>query len=317
MSAGRATSTQGFQHEAMFYRGAGGFLAGTVPFLREGIAKGEAILVVESSAKIEMLRSELGGEARSVEFADMAAIGANPARIIPAWADFVSQHARSGRGLRGIGEPIWKERTADQLIECQRHESLLNVAFSKGEPWHLLCPYDAEALPPEVIEEAGRSHNFVSDGHAHSQSSTFRGFDGSGAPFDVPLPEPAGPTRDFKFKAEDLYVMRALVRQFATESGLRAALADELVTAVNEVATNSLRHGGGAGHLRIWREPDRVSCEISDGGRIANPLVDRERPAADIRASRGLWLANQLCDLIQIRTLASGTVVRLHMWRPN
>ena len=316
MSASRA-STEGFQHEAMFYRGAAGFLAGTIPFLREGVAKGEAILVFESSAKIDMLRSELGDDARSVEFADMAAVGANPARIIPAWVDFVSRHSGGARGMRGIGEPIWKERTADQLIECQRHESLLNVAFSNGEPWYLLCPYDTEALPPEVIEEAGRSHKYVSDGHAHNHSSSFRGPDASGAPFDAPLPEPAGPIRELKFTAEDLYGMRAIVRQFATDSVLPAALADDLVTAVNEVATNSLRHGGGEGHLRIWREPDKVSCEISDGGRIANPLVDRERPGADIRASRGLWLANQLCDLIQIRTLSSGTVVRLHMWRPK
>jgi hypothetical protein len=26
-----------------------------------------------------------------------------------------------------------------------------------------------------------------------------------------------------------------------------------------------------------------------------------------------MWLANQTCDLVQVRTFAAGTVVRLHM----
>jgi hypothetical protein len=45
------------------------------------------------------------------------------------------------------------------------------------------------------------------------------------------------------------------------------------------------------------------------------PLADRERPLPDLSAPRGLWLANQLCDLVQIRSLPEGTVVRLHMYR--
>jgi hypothetical protein len=46
---------------------------------------------------------------------------------------------------------------------------------------------------------------------------------------------------------------------------------------------------------------------------LEDPLIDRVRPAAHAAGRRGLWLANQLCDLVQIRTLPSGTVVRLHM----
>jgi hypothetical protein len=48
------------------------------------------------------------------------------------------------------------------------------------------------------------------------------------------------------------------------------------------------------------------------------PLVDRERPAPDARASRGLWLTNHLVDLVQIQSSMKGTAVRLHMWlEPN
>jgi hypothetical protein len=41
--------------------------------------------------------------------------------------------------------------------------------------------------------------------------------------------------------------------------------------------------------------------------------VGRTPPSPDQRAGRGLWLANQLCDLVQIRSTEAGTVVRLHM----
>lgn len=31
------------------------------------------------------------------------------------------------------------------------------------------------------------------------------------------------------------------------------------------------------------------------------------------RRGRGLWLANEMCDLVQIRSSAHGTVIRVHM----
>ena len=80
--------------------------------------------------------------------------GANPACIIPAWREFVDEHAAASRALRGIGEPIWPDRTSAELVECQRHESLLNLAFAGTRSFHLLCPYDTEALDAAVIEEA-------------------------------------------------------------------------------------------------------------------------------------------------------------------
>src|SRR5205823_1348942 len=112
-----------------------------------GVAAGDAMLVVVSAAKIRLLKEALGAEADCVFFADMGAIGANPAHIIPAWADFVDAYSGgTPNGIRGIGEPIWSDRPADELVECQRHESLLNVAFAGSPSWSLLCPYDLDSL---------------------------------------------------------------------------------------------------------------------------------------------------------------------------
>ena len=304
-----------FRHEALLYSGWAEFVAGTVPFIREGVKAGEPVLVVESVDKIEMIRVALRGDADAVLFAEMAEVGSNPARIIPAWHDFVSRHRGSGRRMRGIGEPIWKGRSPDELIECQRHESLLNVAFGHGEPWWLLCPYDTEKLDSSVIDEARRSHEYVMEGSEVRLSETFRGLEASGAPFDIPLPERGTSVEEIKFNAGDLASVRNLVSRHARAAGLEPASELELMTAVNEVATNSVRHGGGGGRLRMWQEDAAVVCEIRDSGRFSDPLADRQRPSPIHTAPRGLWLANQLCDLVQIRNLAEGTAIRLHMRR--
>ena len=85
--------------------------------------------------------------------------------------------------------------------------------------------------------------------------------------------------------------------------------------ATHEVATNSIRHGGGEGVLRVWHEDHTVVCEVSDRGRMDRPLAGREKPDLDADGGWGLWLANQLCDLVQLRTLTdpAGSVVRLQL----
>src|SRR3954470_14557436 len=137
-------STRGnvFEHEALMYSGPDEFLSGTAAFLRDGARAGEPMLVVVDAAKIAMLREELGDDAQAVQFADMADVGANPARIIPAWREVVDRHGGEGTPVRAIGEPIWPERSAAELAECRLHEALLNVAFNDDGGFRLLCPYD-------------------------------------------------------------------------------------------------------------------------------------------------------------------------------
>jgi anti-sigma regulatory factor (Ser/Thr protein kinase) len=301
----------GFRHEALLYHGEDDFLARTASFIREGLAAAEPTLVVVSAAKIDRLQACLGDQASDVQFLDMAEVGANPARIIPAWRRFVDEHQEGARRFRGIGEPISASRSAAELVECQRHESLLNAAFDGGPEWWLLCPYDTEALPPEVIEEARRSHPLVALGTTHEHSAAYRPAPGVG---DRPLPDPAGEWMEVAFRQGPLAALRNFVSTRAVELGTSATRAADLVQAMNEVAGNSLRHGGGEGVLRMWQESGSVMCEIRDGGQITDPLVDRRQPASETRAPRGLWLANQLCDLVQIRSLpTTGTVVRLHV----
>jgi anti-sigma regulatory factor (Ser/Thr protein kinase) len=260
------------------------------------------------------LRCELAGHADRITFVDMSQIGRNPAHIIPAWSEFLRSNGGGKVPVRGIGEPIWAGRTADELVECQRHETLLNVAFATSGAWRLLCPYDTIGLPSDVIDEAHRSHPWVSraDG-ARATSTHCRDLALMADPFDAPLPPPPPGAETLPFGLADIGSARNLVALLARASGLPNARIDDLVLAAHELVSNSIRHGGGTGTIRVWHDGRAVLCEVTDKGHIGHPLAGRQLPADDSVGGRGLWMANQLCDLVQIRTFADGSVVRLHM----
>jgi anti-sigma regulatory factor (Ser/Thr protein kinase) len=302
-----------FAHEALLYTGEDEFVDATAAFIREGVEAGEPVLVVVGPAKIARLREELNGEGDDVLFTDMADLGSNPALIIPAWQAFVGDHLRADRPVRGIGEPVWAGRTPDELVECQRHESLVNLAFADAPAWRLLCPYDTSTLDDPVIEEALRSHPIVVQSGERVASDRYRGLDEITREVDTPLPAPPLDAVELSFEGEELAATREVVFRRAADAGLSSSRAHDLVLAVNEVLTNSIRYGGGGGVLRMWRDDGRLVCEIEDRGRIHDPLVDRRRPEPDQPNGRGLWIANQLCDLVQLRSPTSGTIVRLHI----
>jgi anti-sigma regulatory factor (Ser/Thr protein kinase) len=304
----RATEHTGFQHEALIYKGADEYLAGTVPFLRAAIEASQPALVAVGKAQTELLEAELGEDGRQVRFVDMEELGRNPAWIIPFWRDFVDESG--GRSVRGIGEPVWAARSPAALDECQRHELLLNVAFAPQPAWSLLCPYDAGSLDDEVLERVASSHSHVrSDGRVEESSS----FEPAGDCFAGELPPPAAPSESMAFGLTGLGEVRRRVAAAAERAGLDALGTADLVTAASELAANSVVHGGGCGTLRLWQEGGNLLAEVEDRGRIEEPLVGRLRPGISQEGGRGLWLANQLCDLVQIRSGERGTTVRLHV----
>jgi anti-sigma regulatory factor (Ser/Thr protein kinase) len=302
-----------YRHEALLYSGDAEFLSGTLPFIRRAVSAGDPVLVAVGGEKIDMLRSSLGADAEKAGFADMTDIGSNPARIIAAWQAFVSGHGGAAR-LCGIGEPAYPGRSPAELAECELHEALLNVAFDAATPFWLLCPYDLEALASQVIEGAQRTHPVIAHGAQREASGAFRQLD-LAAPFDRPAPARPARTAFLPFGSGDLRRVRAFLTGEAEQAGLGREQATGMMLAVSEVASNSLRHGGGRGELRVWTDERSLVCEVSDSGHISAPLAGRVRPAPDAGRGAGLWLANQLCDLVEIYSSARGTAVRLRQGR--
>ena len=50
---------QNLRHEALFYLGEGSFLDRTLPFIRDGVAAGEPVMVAVSPEKIGLIESRL------------------------------------------------------------------------------------------------------------------------------------------------------------------------------------------------------------------------------------------------------------------
>jgi serine/threonine-protein kinase RsbW len=115
--------------------------------------------------------------------------------------------------------------------------------------------------------------------------------------------------------AAGLIGTRELVRSAADEAELPPDRVAGVVLAAHEVAMNALTHGLGQGAVRVWTASGELVCEVEDHGPgLVDPLVGSEQPATHQARGRGLWIARQLCDRVEIESAPGSTLVRLH-WR--
>jgi anti-sigma regulatory factor (Ser/Thr protein kinase) len=296
------------RHEALLHEGDVAFLEAATDLVGSARAEGAPVVACVTPPKAALL-AEAFGTADDVTVADMAAVGHNPARIIPWWRAAVHAAAPDGSPVFAIGEPVWAGRSDDELAECHQHEALLNVAFADAA-LRLVCPYDVAALPPGVVEEARRTHPAVLAGGQVRASEAYTAWSWSA---DPPLPPPPTGARHLVAGRRTLPVVRREVARHAVELGLGPWRAEELVLAVHELAVNGVEHGGGDAEVLLWRAGDRVLAEVRAAGALADPLTGRVQPTAGEPRGRGLWLVNQLCDLVQLRCHAARTVVRVHV----
>jgi anti-sigma regulatory factor (Ser/Thr protein kinase) len=302
----------GLWHAALFHRGATEFVTQACRFAEAAARAGAAVLVAGPASSLDRLRARLDVLGDLVTWMDMADMGANPGRLISALDRFAHQHRNQATWC--VHQAAWPSRPAEELWEVLRHEALLNSALS-GAPLRMLCPYDA-GLPADLISCAEATHPVIAPAGRWQISPRYseaaRGV--VPAACEAPLPAPPADAWTVPY-IDDLRPLRSLVSLRARAAGLPPQRANDLVIAVGELTANTLAHVRGPGELTTWTTGAEVVCEVSDGGHIANPLAGQLRPdpAAD-NGGRGLWLVNQLCDLVQVRTGPRGTTIRVHMY---
>jgi anti-sigma regulatory factor (Ser/Thr protein kinase) len=133
--------------------------------------------------------------------------------------------------------------------------------------------------------------------------------------FDAVALEPAPePVAERPLEPADLRALRRFVAAEAERAGVARERIADVTVAAHEVAANACMHGGGDAVLRVWAESDRFCCEVADhGSGMDDPLAGLLAPPVTQPSGRGLWLARQLCDLVQLWTGAAGTTVRLQV----
>jgi anti-sigma regulatory factor (Ser/Thr protein kinase) len=306
--------TGGLRHVLFPFGGGDEFLTGTLAFIQAARASDDAVVVAVSEPHRRLLRANLTGDDPLVSFVDAAALGRNPGRMIPAWREWISRFVLQGHVVRGIGESVWSGRGESERTELRYHEWLVNLAFATSPAWWLFCPFDTTGQDAETVRAVARCHPLLwRDGAATPGADYVEG------PFEfTPLSAPHEPNEALAFTRDELGAVRDLVTRRATELGIGERRLGETLVAVTEVASNSVRHGGGGGMLRMWVNGGALVCDIEDRGVIRDPLVGRLRPTARQVGGRGLWLVHQLSDLVQIRsTPREGTRVRLHFDLPG
>lgn len=294
-----------FSHAALLYRGRDEYLSAVDAFLR--FAAGAAVplqaALPETNAPVASRALRLP---RSFATADMTVLGRNPARIIPAGYSFAEDHL--GERVYCLWEPAWPARSPAELREVARHEVLCNLAF-RGKAMTILCLYDA-SLGSDVVSMAEHTHPVVLDRGRRLSSAAYLGAGRFPRGYDDPLPPPAPDAEQVVFD-EDLIAVREFAGRHARAAGLLPGRVSDLVIAVSEIAANALVYGGGVAHA--WCADDELLCQVEDAGHIADPLAGRRRRPADASSGHGLWLVNQVCDLVETRTGPKGTTTRLHM----
>jgi anti-sigma regulatory factor (Ser/Thr protein kinase) len=303
----------GFSHPALVYASDQEFMDVALPFVEEGWARSEPALVAVQERNVENLRAAFGGEPEGVSLLTVPEWYESSARTREKFAGWAAERVERHPRVRLMGEPPWASGSEARTRDWARHDSVINVAFA-GMPVTFICPYDARALPVEIIEHAHSTHPTLADGRAWSESAGYEDAVEFCRRLNDTIRRPSwSPVIELQFGLADLGRIRHLVDCAALDAALPESKAEELAFAVNEITTNAVVHGRPPAVLRVWTSAEEVVCEISDAGAgIQDPLAGQLVPEPDRTGGRGLWLARVVCDALEIRKEA-GSTVSLHM----
>ena len=285
-----------FEHWACVYRDDQQLLQTAVPFLAGGLEAGEPVLAVTSRANLGLIGAALGERAGEVDYAESAFFGRRPPQRVAAFYRYWTRHAdarrdgRTGRsaGVRILAEPVWAGRSAREVAAWTRMESALNVALAPASI-SMVCPYDTSTLDPGIVADALRTHPAQIAGSDLSPSAEF-GFDGS------------------------LRGLRRFIASRADAYGVAGDRAEMLILAVSEVGAYLKNQGRGTATVRTWEQPGAVVCDFCQPGTsISDPFLGLRPASLEPGAGDGLWLANQLCDWMEIRPGAEGCTIQLQV----
>lgn len=294
-------------HVALFYRGDGQYLDAVLPFIREGLEKGEAVLVVVPPRKLELIRQALGPDAERVSLSDMAEVGRNPARTFP----MLSEADDSAGWARVVAEPVWPDRPAEAYPACVQNEALFNEAFA-GRRLVTLCPYDADGLDEGVLADARTTHPKIWQDDKVCDSPNYAHWDALKR-YNEPLPADSHALTCTVTSVGDLSAARSLAATIGQSAGLPPERVGDLQVIVTELATNSIEYTAGSCTLALWQRDGTLICQASDGGQLNDPLAGRRFPELHRAGGRGLFLVNALADLVRTHTAADGTTIRAYL----
>lgn len=169
-----ATRPQLFEHRVLTYGSDEEFLAGTIPFLAEGLEEGDCLLAVTTEARTLLLREALGDRSAQIEFSDWAEWYESPANSLNRYGEFLKRQIKAGAAwIRVVAEAAWTDGDEEETSTWARYESLVSLMFASS-PATILCTYDERAFPQNAIAQARTTHPVIVSGHDSAASPTYR-----------------------------------------------------------------------------------------------------------------------------------------------
>jgi anti-sigma regulatory factor (Ser/Thr protein kinase) len=313
LSHGVAPAAPRVLHDALFFGSLDELAAAAVPFVRDGLAAGDAVVVAASPASADVVRTTVDDDRVRVVPSAEAYARRTPAAVtaLRRLADELT--ATGARRVRVLGETDFG-RTERDWLEWQRYEAVVNHALA-GRPLWGLCLFDTTRLPEQVLESVARTHPTVVTGSSRTPNPRF--VDPAAYLRGMPVPvEPlqgSAPRLAVDDVADPIALRHAVAAELAAVRGPREVVEDFLL-AVDETTSNAIRHGAPPVGLRLWTSADRLVCTVTDAGPGPDDPFAGYGPAHGDDLSRGgmgVWLSRQLCDHVDISSGPDGVTVRL------
>jgi anti-sigma regulatory factor (Ser/Thr protein kinase) len=297
-------------HALLRYDSQESLCARAVPYVREGLARGEAVIAVVSAGVEQVLRSALGDDAGHVRWQAGDVSYGRLGAMFEGFRRFLAEQRAAGVPLRLLAQNDTLG-TEERMAAYLRFEAMANEVYRPyGYPW--ACLYDTRAysaqtlrhvsqVHPRLLEHDGRE---IRNGDYLAPSAYVAR---SGPP---PLP-PAAVQLDLTVTGPgELVVFRRLLHRWADlhEMGEQAG---DVVIAVGEAVTNALQHGRPPVRVQAWTADGLARVHVHDRGLAPIPATaGYHRPPPEFDGD-GLWVARQLADVVTTHTDHGGTTITL------
>ena len=290
-------------HEALVYSSDEEFLVRVVPFVRDGISAGQAVMAVLMPDNVALLREALGHDAERISFVDARSHYRRPAHALAEYRQQLDEElSRPGVELvRVVGELPFGTTEQDHA-EWMRYESVINQAWADYPVW-VICGYDTRALPEQVVADALRTHPCVSSGDEPGPSAAYLETDDF-----VTLPlrreggravDGGGPLARLTITREpELADVRRVVAGAARAGGLSPMVVGDVTVAVGELVRDGLRRGDGATSVQVVRDQARWHCDVTG-------------PAPGADDDLGLLIARLISERVEVAAGGGAQTVRM------